>query len=80
MGIFSSVYYSTLYGLLTVLQPMVDMVCDPDYINQKLIAYIDYRRQVSEDTRRTYLYAANYEDFVKMIGKCEDIEHLKQIR
>ncbi|XP_033743124.1 sorting nexin-25-like [Pecten maximus] len=62
------------------LQPMVDMVCDPDYINEKLIAYIDYRRQVSEDTRRTYLYAANYEDFVKMIGKCEDIEHLKQIR
>lgn len=65
---------------LTVLKPTIDLICDPDYINKKLISYIDYRHQLSEDTRRTYTYAATYEDFIKMIDKCDDIEHLKQIR
>ncbi|XP_061183627.1 sorting nexin-25-like [Saccostrea echinata] len=64
----------------SVLKPSVDMMCDPDYINQKLINYIDYRRQLSEDTRKKYTYAATYEEFVKLIDKCDDIEHLKQIR
>lgn len=63
-----------------VLKPSVDMLCDPDYINQKLINYIDYRRQLSEDTRKKYTYAATYEQFVKLIDKCEDLEALKQIR
>ena len=56
------------------------MLCDPDYINRKLIGYIDYRQRLSEDTKRTYTYAATYEDFIKLIDKCNDIEHLKQIR
>lgn len=64
----------------SVLKPTVDMLCDPDYINRKLIGYIDYRQQLSEDTKRTYTYAATYEDFIKLIDKCNDIEHLKQIR
>ncbi|KAK3099373.1 hypothetical protein FSP39_003500 [Pinctada imbricata] len=77
-----SIIRKMLREILTtaVLKPTVDMICDPDYINQKLIGYIDYRRQLSEDTRRTYTYAETYEDFVKMIQKCTDIEHLKQIR
>lgn len=66
--------------IITVLKPSVDMLCDPDYINQKLINYIDYRRQLSEDTRKKYTYAATYEQFVKLIDKCEDLEALKQIR
>lgn len=56
------------------------MLCDPDYINRKLISYIDYRQRLSEDTKKTYTYAATYEDFIKLIDKCNDIEHLKQIR
>lgn len=55
-------------------------MCDPDYINLKLLSYIEYREKLSEDTRRTYTYAATYEDFVKMIGQYDDIEHLKQLR
>ncbi|XP_052796615.1 sorting nexin-25-like [Mya arenaria] len=64
----------------TVLKPSIELLCDPDYLNIKLLAYIEYREKLSEDTRRTYTYAATYEDFVKMIRKCEDIEHLKQLR
>lgn len=63
-----------------MLKPTIELICDPDYINSKLIMYIEYREKVSEDTRRTYTYAATFEDFVKMIKKIEDIEHLKQLR
>jgi len=66
--------------LFVVLKPSIDLLCDPDYINLTLLAYIEYREKLSEDTKRTYTYAATYEDFVKMISKCEDIEHLKQLR
>ncbi|XP_052089463.1 sorting nexin-25-like isoform X1 [Mytilus californianus] len=64
----------------SVVKPAVDMLCDPDYINRKLISYIDYRQRLSEDTKKTYTYAATYEDFIKLIDKCNDIEQLKQIR
>ncbi|XP_060599757.1 sorting nexin-25-like [Ruditapes philippinarum] len=63
-----------------VLKPSIDLICDPDYINMQLLSYIEYREKLSEDTRITYTYAATYEDFVKMIDKYEDIEHLKQLR
>jgi len=46
----------------------------------KLITYIEYQEKLSEDTRRTYKYAATYEDFVKMIKKSDDTENLKQLR
>ncbi|ESO93906.1 hypothetical protein LOTGIDRAFT_228630 [Lottia gigantea] len=64
----------------TALKPLVDILCDPDYINQTLLDYLKYREKLSEDTRRTYTYAPTYEDFVKMIAAGSDIEHLKQIR
>ncbi|XP_050417807.2 sorting nexin-25 isoform X2 [Patella vulgata] len=64
----------------STLKPVIDLLCDPDYINQKLLDYLKYRQKLSEDTRRTYTYAPTYEDFVKMIAAGDDIEHLKQIR
>ena len=56
------------------------MLCDPDYINQLLLGWLDYREKLAEEHKRTYTYAATYEDFMKMIEDCYDIEHLKQIR
>ncbi|KAJ8298069.1 hypothetical protein KUTeg_024600 [Tegillarca granosa] len=67
-------------GCTVFRQILREIITSSDYINRKLISYIDYRHQLSEDTRRTYTYAATYEDFIKMIDKCDDIEHLKQIR
>jgi sorting nexin-25 len=62
------------------MKPTIDLMCDPDYINQKIFDYFDYREKLAAEHRRTYAYAASYEDFVKMIQACQDIEHLKQIR
>ena len=56
------------------------MLCDPEYLNDKVLAYLDYRAKLCEDTRKSYTYAATYEDFVKMIQSCDDIEYLKHIR
>ncbi|XP_014774153.1 sorting nexin-25 [Octopus bimaculoides] len=65
---------------VSVLKPAIDLLCDPEFINEQLRSYLSYRAKLSEDTRKTYSYAATYEDFVKMIQNCEDIECLKQLR
>ena len=56
------------------------MLCDPDYINQKILAYIKKQEKLMADTKRTYTYAASYEDFVKMINLSESLDELKQMR
>ena len=63
-----------------MFQPGVSIICDPDYINQKIYSWLDYREQLAAEHRRTYTYAATYEEFMKMIEHCPDIEHLKQMR
>lgn len=63
-----------------VLKPGIDLICDPDYLNQKLLNWLDYREKLYLENKRTYSYAATYEDFMKMIEQCQDIEHLKQMR
>ncbi|CAH1778459.1 unnamed protein product [Owenia fusiformis] len=64
----------------SVLKPTVDMICDPDYINQKLVSYYEYREKLLTEHKRTYAYAASYEDFMKIIETCMDIDHLQQMR
>ncbi|XP_070553857.1 sorting nexin-25-like [Ptychodera flava] len=63
-----------------VMKPCVDMICDPDYINQTILSHLEYREQLAEKHKRTYAYAASYEDFIRLINDCHDIEVLKQIR
>jgi len=58
----------------------MDMLCDPDYINQKILAYIRQQEKLMADTKRTYTYAASYEDFVKMINLSDSLDELKQMR
>ena len=65
---------------VAVFQVTIDMLCDPDYINQKILAYIKKQEKLMADTKRTYTYAASYEDFVKMINLSESLDELKQMR
>ena len=74
------IFFKFHFFYFLVLKPSIDLICDPDYINLKLLSYIEYREKLSEDTRIKYTYAATYEDFVKMIDNYEDIELLKQMR
>ena len=76
---FSSLFFFT-FSAFPVFQVTIDMLCDPDYINQKILSYIKQQEKLMADTKRTYTYAASYEDFVKMINVSSCLDELKQMR
>nr|XP_037285481.1 sorting nexin-25-like isoform X2 [Rhipicephalus microplus] len=63
-----------------VFQPTVDLITDPDYINQKLIAYLQWLQAENEKHSRTYAYAETWEDFIFVIDTCTDVQDLKRMR
>ncbi|KAM9623026.1 sorting nexin-25 isoform 2-T2 [Trichechus inunguis] len=63
-----------------VLKPLVELLSDPDYINQMLLAQLEYREQMNEHHKRAYTYAPSYEEFIKLINSNSDVEFLKQLR
>ncbi|XP_027693144.1 sorting nexin-25 isoform X2 [Vombatus ursinus] len=65
---------------MPVLQPVVELLSDPDYINQMLLAQLEYREQVNEHHKKAYTYAPSYEEFIKLINSNSDVEFLKQLR
>nr|XP_039256682.1 sorting nexin-25-like [Styela clava] len=63
-----------------VFLPMIDSICDPDYINLSILAYIKHRESEQEEKTRAYMYAATYEDFIRIISSTDNINQLYQIR
>ena len=68
------------YMVCHILQPTIDKLCDPDYINQRLLAYLIKKEEETKSSADRYLYSKTYEDFIKHIQKCEDNNQLVQIR
>lgn len=64
----------------SVLKPAIDLITDPDYINQKILLYIEQQQLAEAMHRKTYEYAESFEDFIRMIKSSKDIEVLKHIR
>lgn len=58
----------------------MDKLTDPDFINQKILDYIEQQRITAAMHKRTYEYANSYEDFLRVIQESEEIEVLKTIR
>uniref|UniRef100_A0ABI7X297 Sorting nexin 25 n=1 Tax=Felis catus TaxID=9685 RepID=A0ABI7X297_FELCA len=63
-----------------VLKPVVELLSNPDYINQMLLAQLERREQMNEHHKRAYTYAPSYEEFIKLINGNSDVEFLKQLR
>ncbi|XP_043310149.1 sorting nexin-25 isoform X3 [Cervus canadensis] len=63
-----------------VLKPMVELLSNPDYINQTLLAQLERREHMNEHHKRAYTYAPSYEEFIKLINNNSDVEFLKQLR
>ncbi|KAM9381971.1 sorting nexin-25 isoform 2-T2 [Phaethornis superciliosus] len=63
-----------------VLKPAVELLSDPDYINQMLLSQLEYREQMNEHQKKDYTYAPSYEEFIKLINSSSDVEFLKQLR
>lgn len=59
---------------------MVELLSDPDYINQMLLSQLEYREQMNEHQKKDYTYAPSYEEFIKLINSNSDVEFLKQLR
>ena len=59
---------------------MVELLSNPDYINQMLLAQLERREQMNEHHKRAYTYAPSYEEFIKLINGNSDVEFLKQLR
>jgi len=64
----------------SVFQPLADMLCDPDYINQTLLVHLEAKEAFTAQHKQGYAYAETYEDFIKMISTSNSVEALKQIR
>uniref|UniRef100_A0A4W2FWE9 Sorting nexin 25 n=1 Tax=Bos indicus x Bos taurus TaxID=30522 RepID=A0A4W2FWE9_BOBOX len=63
-----------------VLKPVVELLSNPDYINQMLLAQLERREHMNEHHKRAYTYAPSYEEFIKLINSNSDVEFLKQLR
>ncbi|XP_013099681.2 sorting nexin-25 [Stomoxys calcitrans] len=60
--------------------PMIKMLTSPDYINQKVVQNIEGRLAAAAISKRSYEYAASFEDFLKVINNCGNLEELSLIR
>lgn len=56
------------------------MITSPDYINQKIVEYIESRLTVAAINQRTCDYAACFEDFIKIISNSTSVDELLMIR
>ncbi|KAH8284432.1 hypothetical protein KR018_010709, partial [Drosophila ironensis] len=60
--------------------PMIKLVTAPDYINQKVVQNIETRLAAAAMSKRSYEYAASFEDFLKIINSSGSLEELSLIR
>lgn len=63
-----------------MLKPLVEVLSDPDSINRMLLSQLEQREQQAEQQKKTYTYAASYEDFIKLISTSTDVNFLTQLR
>ncbi|XP_035431412.1 sorting nexin-25 isoform X1 [Spodoptera frugiperda] len=63
-----------------VLQPAIDLVTEPDYINQKIIQYLEAQKEVDAMHVRTHEYAKTFEDYIRLINSCNNVDTLKRLR
>jgi len=58
--------------------PTIDLICDPDFLNLKIISYLAEKEASAKLLKRTFSYAANYEEFIKMIKSSDSLDEMKQ--
>ncbi|KAJ0179237.1 hypothetical protein K1T71_004949 [Dendrolimus kikuchii] len=63
-----------------ILQPAIDLITEPDYINQKIIQYLEAQKEVNAMHERTHEYAKTFEDYIRLINNCNNVDTLKRLR
>lgn len=67
------------YLACQVVLPTIDVLCDPDYLNLKLLGYLQRREEKQRATRRKGHYET-FEDFMKQVKRCDNTDELLQMR
>lgn len=62
------------------MYPIIALITSPDYINQKIVHFIETRLAAEAINKRSYEYAASFEDFIKIICASHSIDELVLIR
>ncbi|KAM3968308.1 LOW QUALITY PROTEIN: sorting nexin snazarus [Aphomia sociella] len=63
-----------------VLRPVIDLITEPDYINQKILQYLEAQKEVNAMHVRTHEYAKTFEDYIRLINNCNNVDTLKRLR
>ncbi|XP_039440568.1 sorting nexin-25 [Culex pipiens pallens] len=63
-----------------VLFPAIKYLTSPDFINQQIVECIETKLVAVAIHKRSYEYAANFEDFLKLINGSQTTEELQSIR
>ncbi|XP_061706155.1 sorting nexin-25 isoform X1 [Cydia pomonella] len=63
-----------------VFQPAIDLITEPDIINQKIIQYLEAQKEVNAMHVRTHEYAKTFEDYIRLISSCDNVDQLKRLR
>ncbi|XP_072942147.1 sorting nexin-25 [Epargyreus clarus] len=63
-----------------ILQPAINLITEPDYINQKILQYLEAQKEVDAMHVRTHEYAKTFEDYIRLINSCNNVDTLKRLR
>ncbi|XP_059619274.1 sorting nexin-25 [Phlebotomus argentipes] len=63
-----------------IFHPLIKMLTSPDYINQKIVQYMESRLAAAAISKRSYEYAASFEDFLKIINNSQSVDELLMMR
>lgn len=61
-----------------VLKPVVELLSNPDYINQMLLAQLESAGAHERASQESLHVQPSYEEFIKLINSNSDVEFLKQ--
>uniref|UniRef100_A0A1B0CG91 Sorting nexin-25 n=2 Tax=Lutzomyia longipalpis TaxID=7200 RepID=A0A1B0CG91_LUTLO len=63
-----------------IFYPLIKMLTSPDYLNQKIVQYMESRLAAAAISKRSYEYAASFEDFLKIINNSQSVDELLMMR
>ena len=61
-----------------VLKPTINLICEPDYLNQTIIAKMEEWTVSSEQRMKKFTLASNYESFIRLIEDSNELDKLEQ--
>ena len=62
-----------------LVMPSIELLSDPDYINQRLVDYLTRRESERSLRTRKFALAATFEDFVRLIKSAKSAHELRQL-